>query len=93
MANKMWTESEIEVLVEKWKDGLTINQIAHELGRNMAQVKTYIYRNREKLNLERRVNYFLSETIKSETISDFEKEWKGPIPCGHWLITKPWKVS
>ena len=23
-------------------------------------------------------------------LKDFEKQWHGVIPCGHWMITKKW---
>ena len=41
-------------------------------------LRTFVSRNREKLNIERR------------GYRGFEKEWYGAVPRGHWSICKPW---
>jgi len=90
MASNLWNESEIELLVDLWGKGFTTKQVAHELGRTSAQVRVYVSRHREELNLERRSEYFRVMTPTSSVITEFEKEWQGSVPYLHWSITKPW---
>lgn len=96
--NKRWHDSEIQEVIELWKDGVTIFEIANQLDRTEDQVRMWMFRNRDKYGLSPRQNIFVkkkqeSDSKVSDYESEFEKEWKGPIPFGHWSITKPWKLT
>lgn len=28
--------------------------------------------------------------VRRRSAPNFDKQWHGVIPCGHWAITKPW---
>jgi len=96
MASHLWTESEIKVLTDMWKNGFSTKEIAHELGRNKVQVKSFVSRKRSELGLEPRTSYNQRldvEDRKSEYDKWLDRMWKGSVPYLHWSITKPWKVS
>lgn len=91
-----WDESEVQTLLELWNDDVVISKIAEELGRTEPQVKMWLRRNRENYGLAPRENEFYKRKREAKTSyedSDFEKLWKGSVPRGHWLITKPWRAQ
>ena len=32
-------------------------------------------------------------TVRIKSPANFDKQWHGVIPCGHWSITKSWSKS
>ena len=93
MTSQAWHEEEIEILVDMWKKGFTTKQIAHELGRTQIQVKSFASRRRDEFGLEPRTQFSQrrdAQDKKSEYDKWLDKMWKGPVPFGHWTITKPW---
>jgi len=78
----VWPSEDIETLRSLKSQGVTIAEIATELGRSKESVKGFCSRFAEvyDIPLERRSN------------SNFDKEWHGSVPFGHWSITKPWRV-
>ena len=31
--------------------------------------------------------------VRHRSPPQFDKQWHGVIPCGHWMITKPWGIQ
>ena len=87
-----WTNEEKELLKKLWKLGHTASEIAEEIGngRTTDQVRMFVSRNRKELALTRRP---VTNWKVLHKTTHFESLWSGPIPCGHWMITKPWTKS
>ena len=91
ITNTTWEQDKIERLVQMRNDGSSVQQIADELGKTRSAVKMFITRHREALGLKPRID--VNAPAKSYR-PQWDKEWYGCVPFGHWLITKPWgKVS
>ena len=81
-----WTEEEVNALVQMWNDGVSSSIIATKLNRRRSAVSQYLCRHRDKLGLKKRM-----EARPRKKTRGFEEAWKGPVPHGHWMITKPWR--
>ena len=86
MGRSTWTKQDVDTLVKLWKEGVSSNKIAAHLNRRPSAITQFVCRNREKLGLEHRASTF---TIRPRR-GDFESQWSGPVPRGHWFITQPW---
>ena len=89
-----WTEEEINTLVRCFKEGMNNAEIAQEVGRPENGVKNILRTRRKQLGLPKRPKTSYSRKRKSEDIppSAFDIAYHGPVPCGHWLVTKPWGI-
>ena len=93
MRPSTWTKQEIATLCTLWKEGVSSNKIAVILNRRRSAITQYLCRNRDKLGLEKRAERIGGRPSKRSK-DPFEIQWAGSVPCGHWMITKPWrKVS
>jgi hypothetical protein len=90
---KQWSEDEEETLVEMWQDGYTASEIANALDKYTHQVRMFVSRNRERLNLENRGTALYRQEKRTMSDLEFDKLWKGSVPFGHWATTKPWRLS
>jgi hypothetical protein len=87
MGRSTWTKDDVDTLVKMWKSGMSSNKIADKLKRRRSAVTQFICRNRVKLGLEKRGHDFGGRPKRGT----FDQQWHGPVPCGHWMITKPWR--
>ena len=88
MGKVTWTEENKKTLSHMWKAGYTSSIIAERLGKTRASVRQYVSRNKKELGLEPR-DFDGWKNVKVK--KPFDKEWEGIVPCGHWIITKPWR--
>ena len=89
MPQSTWTKEDVDTLVKLWKEGVSSNKIAVILNRRPSAITQFLCRNRDKLGLEKR-----TERVGGMPTKDpFEVQWSGPVPLGHWMITKPWGGS
>ena len=86
-----WTQEQIDSLVEMWNEGISVREIAKDLDKSDASIKMYVQRYRDKLGLARR-EFIRVERAKAQD-PEFDRKWYGTVPCGHWTITKPWRLS
>ena len=84
---KQYQDKDIKILIQMWGDGYTATEIGDALGKSMQSVRQFIHRNREKYDLEKK------EGGRPMPRSAFDKQWHGVVPCGHWMITKPWRKA
>ena len=82
-----WTKKEITSLVDMWRNGDSIADIANKLKKKRSAVAQYAHRNREKLGLGHRQ---VVVQAKRKQKPPFEQQWAGSVPLGHWTITKAW---
>jgi len=86
MRPSSWTKEEIDTLVKLWKEGVSSNKIAAKLKRRRSAITQYVCRHREELGLAHRANTFGGRPRRG----DFDTQWRGVVPFGHWSITQPW---
>lgn len=79
-----YTETQTKIFVDMWHQGCTAAEIADQLGGSLNSIRQFACRYRKKYGLEKR------EGGNTPPRKDFEKQWHGVIPCGHWMITKAW---
>lgn len=92
--NVPWTQEEIETTVKMYKEHKTNYEIGCAIGKTGDAVKTKLGKLRKQFDLAPRSQALLKKGNKSsppEGVSPFERDWKGSVPFGHWMITKPWK--
>ena len=97
-ANKQYSDKQVKTLIEMWEAGNTTAEIGKAIGKKKHSVAQYIHRNRSKYNLEKRdpIRYGYEKKHSSTGFVNsptFDEHWKGPVPLGHWMITKPWKKA
>jgi len=86
-----WTNEEVDTLVQMWKDGVSSGTIATKLNRRRSAISQYLCRHRDRLGLEKRMEPVGGRPRKK--MGGFEEAWKGAVPCGHWMITRPWRKA
>lgn len=84
-----WTDEQVQTLVTMWTQGATKRQIANKLDKSVNAIKMYLERHRNELGLKRKCD--INQRPKSQR-PQFDREWYGAVPFGHWSITKPWRV-
>lgn len=82
-----WDKADIDTLVRMRNDGSSIPQIAKELDKTHSSVKMFISRHGKSLGLRPRIDF---KAPAKSCRPQFDKDWYGSVPFGHWLITKPW---
>ena len=94
--NVPWTQEEIETTVKMYKEHKTNYEIGCEIGKTGDAVKTKLGKLRKQFDLPPRSQALLKKGNKKSPpkgVSPFERDWKGPVPLGHWMITKPWRKA
>jgi hypothetical protein len=86
--DQAWSHEDIDLLCKLWKEGVATKEIAKKVQRKQPAVIKYVSRNRKKLGLEQRG---MTPSGRKPNPYSFDELWSGVIPCGHWMITKPWR--
>jgi hypothetical protein len=85
-----WTDEHVDQLVEMWEVGTSVKEIADTLEKTPDSIKMYVQRHRRRLGLSKR-EFVRVHRAKSQC-PEFDRKWYGAVPCGHWSITKPWRL-
>jgi hypothetical protein len=85
-----WPEEDIRILQKMWRDGHSSMAIADKLNRNPSAIRQYVANNRDAIGLMARKR---TDVLPYKNISEFDKQWYGTVPFGHWMITKPWRKA
>lgn len=85
--NTKWDQANVDTLVRMRNDGASVPQIADELGKTRSSVKMFIARHKDELGLRPRIDF---KAPAKSCRPQFDKDWYGQVPFGHWLITKSW---
>ena len=88
----MWTKEQQDTLVSMWNSGCPSAEIAKTLNRKRSAISMYVQRHADRLGIKKRMEQCYGGRPKSTKSKSFEKQWHGPVPCGHWMITKPWGI-
>jgi hypothetical protein len=95
-----WTQEKVDELIKLYKEGLTFEEISLKIGISYDSTKAKLTALRKSgVDLPYRDPKVLAKK-RLETIakggkapSEFDREWHGPVPFGHWMITKPWRKA
>jgi hypothetical protein len=87
---KAWSQEDIATLRKMWNEGHSSHAIADAVNRNSSTIRQYVTKNRDWLGLEPRTRYGV---LPYKNTSEFDKQWYGSVPFGHWTITKPWRTT
>ena len=94
-----WSQESLDKLVKLYLQGVKIEDLAVQIGKSYDCAKAMLSALRKKgVNLPYRDRkIYLSKKIQNKNRQGpvetaFDKLYHGPVPCGHWMITKPWGV-
>ena len=91
-AKHHWSQEDIDTLIRLYREGVTYENISHKLGKPMSTTKVKLSQLRKQYDLPYRDPKQLKPKRARGTVeTPFDKAFSGPIPCGHWMITKPWR--
>tara|TARA_R100000773_G_scaffold21550_1_gene19124 strand:- start:19707 stop:19997 length:291 start_codon:yes stop_codon:yes gene_type:complete len=94
MKSTRWPQARIDKLVALYRDGVILDDIAEALDTPVTTIKSRIRVIREEYNLPYRDPKEVQRKARPRnTVTSYDKRWSGPIPRGHWMITKPWKKN
>ena len=93
-----WPQERVDRLIQLYRDEIPLKQMAVELGVSYGATKAMLTALRHRgydipLRDQKRAQARRRATLKSgqKVVTDFDRAYHGPVPCGHWAITKPWK--
>lgn len=91
--NKQWPEELTQKMLDMYFNGDSNQAIADEIGKSLASVKQALSKVRKERNLPHRdiKQIIANRGTCNKRMSEFDKAWHGSVPCGHWMITKPWR--
>lgn len=91
MASKKWPQARIDKLVDLYKQGITLDNMSEMMDTPITTIKSKIRDIREEYNLGYRDPKQVKRKARPRTVlTEYDIAFSGPIPCGHWMITKPW---
>lgn len=80
-----WPTEDINKLRSLKRQGAPMTDISKELGRSRQAISSFCRRYAETYNIP-------FDRRKANHKTDFEREWYGSVPFGHWSITKAWRL-
>lgn len=94
-----WSKEKIDDLLKLYKEEVPLKEMAVKLDKSYGSVKgmlTFLrqrgydvpYRDQKRAQARRRMR----QTDGEKVLTKFEIEYRGSIPCKHWMITKPWRL-
>lgn len=94
-----WSEEQIDNLLKLYREEVPLKEMAVIIGKSYGSVKGMLtvlrqkgydvpYRDQKRAQARRRARQTNGEKI----ITKFDIEYQGPVPCKHWMITKPWRL-
>ena len=86
MPRPTWNEQDLLTLRRMLADKKTSVEIGEAVNRNPTTVRQFIRNNAEKLSLD----VPMIQGRYRYNPKEFDKQWYGCVPFGHWTITKPW---
>lgn len=87
----LWTKERVEKLVSLYREGVTLDKMSEILDTPITTVKSRIRIVREEYALPYRDPKQVHRKARPRTVlTEHDILFSGPIPCGHWMITKPW---
>lgn len=93
-----WPQEKVDQLIKLYLDEIPLKQMATQMGISYGATKAMLTALRHRgydipLRDQKRAQARRRATLESgqRVVTDFDIEYHGKIPCGHWAITKPWK--
>jgi hypothetical protein len=73
----------IDIIRKMRSKDATLQEIADAVGLTRHAVSHFVKRHGR--------NYGIA--VRHRSAPEFDKAWHGVIPCGHWMITRPWSTQ
>lgn len=86
MPRETWNEQDLMTLRRMLADKKTSVEIGEAVNRNPTTVRQFIRNNAEKLSLD----VPMIQGRYRYNPKEFDKQWYGAVPFGHWALTKLW---
>ena len=86
MGMTTWPDEDITILRKMLAEGKPSHEIGAVLGRKPSAVRRFVNYNKDRLRLVKPMIQGRGRFNQSQ----FDKDWYGVVPFGHWSITKPW---
>ena len=94
-----WSQEKLDKLVSLYLEGVKLEDIPEHIGKSYCCVKAMLsslrkrgvnlpYRDRKTYASKKRKD----KNREGPAETAFDKLYHGPVPYGHWMITKPWGV-
>lgn len=74
----LFTDEMVRKIIHLERQEMSYAKMSEIIHLHPNTIRTFVSRNREKLNIERR------------GYRGFDREWYGYVPRGHWMMCKPW---
>lgn len=98
-AHNQWPQEKVDTLLKLYREELPLKEMAVRMGISYASVKAMLtclrYRGYDiPLRDQKRAQARRRQTLLSgeRVVTEFDRQYQGPVPCGHWMITKPWRL-
>lgn len=75
-------QQKIDIIRKMRRENATLQEIADAVGLTRSSVAHFVKRHGATYGIE----------VRQRAAPNFDKLWHGVIPCGHWMITKPWRL-
>ena len=97
-AYNQWPQEKVDMLLKLYSEDVPLKEMAVKMGISYGSVKAMLtalrhrgydipLRDQKKAQARRRATLLSGHRV----VTDFDRAYHGPVPCGHWMITKPWK--
>lgn len=94
MGRSSWTKERTDRLVSLYKEGITLDKMSEILDIPITTIKARLRAVRQEYSLPYRDPKQIKRKARPKTvITAYDKAFSGPIPCGHWMITKKWELT
>lgn len=94
-----WPQEKVDTLIKLYLEEVPLKEMAVRMGISYGATKAMLTALRHRgydipLRDQKRAQARRRETLKSgkRVMSEFDIQYHGPVPCGHWMITKPWRL-
>jgi len=94
-----WPQEKVDTLLKLYREEVPLKEMAVQMGVSYGSVKAMLtalrhrgydipLRDQKRAQARRRATLLSGQRVATE----FDIEYHGKIPCGHWAITKPWRL-
>jgi len=95
-----WPQEKVDTLIKLYLEKVPLKEMAMRMGISYGATKAMLtalrhrgydipLRDQKRAQARRRATLLSGERV----VTEFDIEYHGIIPCGHWMITKPWKKA
>ena len=94
-----WPQEKVDELIRLYLEEVPLKEMAERMNITYGATKAMLTALRHRgydipLRDQKRAQQRRRQTLLSgeRVVTAFDKEYQGPVPFGHWMITKPWRL-